>query len=145
MAGTGTSQLIKAKLFCLSNITVIRTVSSWEISSLSKDDGDLLISTIPIYQSPIPFINISANVTDQDLILISNKIREMYNTGILPGQSEITNSTLQKIIANIQPVFMNLSLKKRRSLSANTGNHICDAKHMITRSNEIRTPLVISC
>lgn len=140
-AGTGTSQLTKAKLFCLSNITVIRTVSSWEISSLSKDDGDLLISTIPIYQSPIPFINISANVTDQDLILISNKIREMYNTGILPGQSEITNSTLQKIIANIQPVIYEFVPQKKEEAFQRIQEIIyATAKHMIPAHNEIRTP-----
>lgn len=106
-AGIGTSQFIKAKLSCFTNIHVIRTVNSWEISSLTTEDADLLISAVPIYQSPIEFINISGNITNQDLMRISKKIRDMYNAGIKPA-AIIPNHTADRIISAIRPVLYEL-------------------------------------
>ena len=105
--GTGTSQFIKAKLSCFTNIHVTRLINSWEISSLTPEDADLLISAIPIYQSPIEFINVSGNITNQDLMRISKKIRDMHNAGIKPA-AVIADNTIERIINAIRPVFYKL-------------------------------------
>lgn len=105
-AGIGISQLIKTKLSYMKNINIIRTTDSRGISALTKKDADLLISSIPIYQAPIEFVNISGRLTNDDIVKITNKLRKMYESGITPVNLERKDSKSNKILRVIRPVIL---------------------------------------
>lgn len=106
-AGIGTSQLIQAKLVKYFHVNVVGIISSYEIQSLKPNSADLLISVIPIYDAPIEFINISAYLTEDDYILIGNKLTELRLHNHTPVNLHNTEVSELGILDAIRPVLLN--------------------------------------
>lgn len=104
-SGVAVSQLIKVKLAYFSNIEVVKTIDSHEIHNIKPDDADLLISAVKIFECPIEFINVSTSIDNDDLVQISNKIREMYDRGIFPKEVKKFNRLAEDISDAVKPLI----------------------------------------
>lgn len=106
-AGIGTSQLLQAKLAKYFHVNIIGIISSYEISNLNENSADLLISVIPIYDAPIEFINVTPHLTEDDYILIGNKLTELRLHNHEPVNLHNSSASEIEIIDAIRPVLIN--------------------------------------
>lgn len=75
--GVGTSQLIKEKLINMYNIRIVKTLSSRDLASIKGQDADLIITTIPLYDVPLPFVQVSTELTSTDYGNIGIKLNQL--------------------------------------------------------------------
>ena len=136
-AGIGTSQLIQAKLVKYFHINVVGIISSYEIDSLNENSADLLISVIPIYDAPIEFINITPHLTDDDYILIGNKITELRLHNHMPVNSHTSEVSEIGIMDAIRPILINDVPEKADILYENVKKAIHRYFNRIQPVNEI--------
>ncbi len=107
-AGIGTSQLIRAKLKNYYSLNIISVISSHEIQGLTPKSADLLISTIPIYEAPIDFICISPNLSEEDYILLGNKLAEMHSMNHLPVHLNEKEITAVAVTDLLRPIIFSM-------------------------------------
>lgn len=136
-AGIGTSQLIQAKLVNYFHVNVVGIISSYEIDSLHENSADLLISVIPIYDAPIEFINITPHLTEDDYILIGNKITELHLHNHMPVNSHTSEVSEIVVMDTIRPILINDVPEKADALYENVKKAIHRYFNRIQPENEI--------
>ena len=137
--GVGISELIKTRLEVLNNIQIIRTIDSHEIDKLNEDDADLLISTIPIYDSPIEFVNVSRYIRNEDLVVVSNKIREMQDDGIISVSRKSELLKTNQIITGLREVIFNMVKENPDEVffgASKKVREILSPEEIVTRNSE---------
>lgn len=78
-SGYGTSQLLAAKLMReLSDLIIVDVVSLRKLENMDLEDIDYIISTVPIHIRKIPYIMISALLTEKDIQNIRTSFRMPY-------------------------------------------------------------------
>ncbi len=79
-SGYGTSQLLAAKLkHEISFINIVDVVSSRRVETMDLSGIEFIISTVPIHLKKIPFIVISALLTEEDILNIKNSMQFSRN------------------------------------------------------------------
>ena len=68
--GVGTSQLLAAKLENLFHFQIIKVISSHEAKYLRQSEADMVISTVPLEDLPVPVVEVSAMLGAEDCELI---------------------------------------------------------------------------
>ncbi len=106
-SGYGTSQLLAAKLqHEISFIKIADVVSSRKIETMNLEEIDFIISTVPIHLQNIPYIMISALLTDEDIQNIKNS---MYGIADRERESSLFTYSDRKEIKKI--IYVNENRK----------------------------------
>lgn len=108
-AGIGTSQLIKEKLVNMYNIRVIDSMSSRDIYKINESYADLIISTVPIYDLPVPYVTVSAELTAIDFGNIGVKLNEIQSSLTRRKNSDFKNQNAQELMNRLGPTLKNIS------------------------------------
>ncbi|MBP3853759.1 MAG: PTS sugar transporter subunit IIA [Erysipelotrichaceae bacterium] len=108
-AGIGTSQLIQAKLEKHFNLRVINIVPSREVKNLPPDSADLLVSTVPIYEAPIPFVNVTTQLKEDDLIHVGNELNKVHKEHNSMRQTPTQDINATTVMDMIRPVLYNIA------------------------------------
>ena len=78
-ANVGTLELIKSKLRQMNSITIVRTITSYELAFADLEDIDIIISTMFLSNTKKPSVQISELVTSNDLLAISNLLESLFH------------------------------------------------------------------
>lgn len=108
-AGIGTSQLVQAKLEKHFNLRVINIIPSREVNNLQPDSADLLISTVPMYEAPIPFVNITTQLREDDLIHVGNELNKVHKEHNSMVQAPDQDMTPASVMDVIRPVLYSIA------------------------------------
>lgn len=112
--GRGTAQLISAKLQSLSRqIKIVNILSAHNLTAEEEKKADMIISTIPLKNTELPYVFVNAIMSENDLTkiqLMSMKIQdEKQKTGL--RQSIETSDKKEETIQEIGDTFSNMLLK----------------------------------
>lgn len=87
--GVGTSQLMAAKLENQFHFQIAKVISSHESRYLKKSDADLIISTVPISNPPIPMVEVSTMLGEEDYEAIKTaEERILSKSNFVAGKKE---------------------------------------------------------
>ena len=80
--GVGTSQLLAAKLENLFHFQIVKVISSHEARYLRQSEADMVVSTVPLEDLPVPVVEVSAMLGAEDCEIIKqaeDKLRAQGN------------------------------------------------------------------
>ena len=80
--GVGTSQLLAAKLENLFHFQIVKVISSHEARYLRQSEADMVVSTVPLEDLPVPVVEVSAMMGAEDCEIIKqaeDKLRAQGN------------------------------------------------------------------
>lgn len=80
--GVGTSQLLAAKLENLFHFQIVKVISSHEARYLRQSEADMVVSTVPLEDLPVPVVEVSATLGAEDCEIIKqaeDKLRAQGN------------------------------------------------------------------
>lgn len=98
--GIGSSQLLEARLKNSFNMEVVGVFSSHELRYISSEDADLIISTIPLDNSPIDYVKTSILVEGDDYLAIKEKLEEIRTKQTREGRAERRREDSEKVFIN---------------------------------------------
>jgi transcriptional antiterminator/mannitol/fructose-specific phosphotransferase system IIA component (Ntr-type) len=111
--GVGSSKLLAAKLRNRFSFQIVGVLSAHESQYINKDSVDLIISTIPLANPPVAYVQTSLLLTDMDCLAIKNKIervqyadvgkRTAYNNGEIDFANKIKGDPgSEKVLRQIE-------------------------------------------
>lgn len=123
--GIGTSQFLKTKLNSIFNINVIQTLPSYEVDKISSNRANLIISTVPIYNSPIETIQVSTNLSANDYALIGDTLNKLQSEKMQVNfNKHDSDFNIMKIMRTIDPILKEETPLLADSLSYKIGHSL---------------------
>lgn len=109
-SGVGTSQLLTVRLQARFNITVARTCTVREAASVDANDADLIVSTVPLKDSPIPSVMVSPLLTDAEAMRVGEKLVELRaRRGVTAPAANSDGPSAQELISRIGATVYDLA------------------------------------
>lgn len=148
-SGVATSQFLKEKLQSIYKMNIIATISKYELESLDLSLADIIITTVPLYNTPIKTIQVSTNLSQTDYAIIGTELNKLQNQKMkVDYQSEKNMLNLSTIMDTINPLlFSEISPKSMaEEISAKISNALINninpkkAKHDVPYLFEFLTP-----
>lgn len=93
--GVGSSQLLAAELKNSFTFQIVDILSAHELQYMEKDYADLIISTIPLENPPVEYVQTSVYVDENDCIAIKKKIEHIRKTRV---KVEFTQEKREKML-----------------------------------------------
>lgn len=87
-AGIGTSRLLKERLRKHFNFQIVDVVSAHEAAELEEGQADFIISTVPLKNCKIQWVQVSPLLSDSDYIRVGNMTDALRDKRNLPGREE---------------------------------------------------------
>lgn len=104
-AGIGTSQLLLARLKQHFKFRIVDIISAHEVANITADQADLLITTVELEATPIPYVKVSPLMNDEDYVRVGAKIDALRNTLQLPVREEKKEITTKAVLRQIKPIL----------------------------------------
>ena len=82
--GIGTSQLLLAKLKRHFNFHIVDIMAAHEAAGLEEEDADLIITTVPLKDSLIPYVQVTPMLNDEDYVRVGSQIDVIRNSRSIP-------------------------------------------------------------
>lgn len=118
-AGIGTSRLLLERLKQHFNFQVVDIISSHEVSRLTSDQADLVISTVELKDCPIESIVVSPLLGDEDYIRVGNKVDMLRNSRRLPSRIETNKLTAKGLMEKLTPAIHEIAPEYENELICN--------------------------
>lgn len=87
-AGIGTSRLLKERLRKHFNFQIVDVVSAHEAAELSEGQADFIISTVPLKNCKIQWVQVSPLLPDSDYIRVGNMVDTLRDKRDIPSGKE---------------------------------------------------------
>lgn len=95
--GIGTSQLLMERLRKYFNFHVVDVVSAHDLPGTPLDEVDLVISTIPLEEPPMNYIQVSPMLSDKDCINVGKTLSTINGHELVDEEVEAQKKLIQKI------------------------------------------------
>lgn len=102
-SGIGTSQLLKSKLLERFDFNIINVIPKHRLKDTLSSEVDFVISTVDLENEDVPFIKISAQVTDSDYL----RLRKMVDDYGCINSAKLGKNDYSDIITKIKPIINN--------------------------------------
>lgn len=110
-AGIGTSRLLKERLRKHFNFQIVDVVSAHEAAELEEGQADFIISTVPLKNCQIQWVQVSPLLSDSDYIRVGNMadaLRDKRNLPvgeeILPEEKPSERATVSGLMEKLAPI-----------------------------------------
>ena len=110
-AGIGTSRLLKERLRKHFNFQIVDVVSAHEAAELEEGQADFIISTVPLKNCKIQWVQVSPLLSDSDYIRVGNMADALRDKRNLPGREETVpeekvsgKATVSGLMEKIAPI-----------------------------------------
>lgn len=107
-AGIGTSRLLKERLRKHFNFQIIDVVSAHEAAELEEGQADFIISTVPLKNCRIQWVQVSPLLSDSDYLRVGNLADTLRNKRNFPDRAESLAEdsavTVRGLMEKIAPV-----------------------------------------
>lgn len=122
--GAGTSQLVAEELRGRFDIRVVQVVPAHKVPYLEAFQADLVVSTVPLEDCPMPYVTATLPFTDRDYARIREKIDESRHIGALADPMDEVGA--QGLLDRIEPIIV-------RALPEGSGNVIRQVRTEVRR------------
>ncbi|MDF1495333.1 BglG family transcription antiterminator [Caproiciproducens sp. CPB-2] len=104
-SGIGTSQLLKVRIKKLFPFNIVGVITSYELGKVRRGEVDLIISTVPVRNSPVDSVTVTPLLNDEDYMKIGRKVEQIKNRGAPVDRSGrgISFSGPKEIMEKISP------------------------------------------
>lgn len=102
-SGIGTSQLLKSKLLERFDLNIINVIPKHRLNDSLSSEVDFVISTVDIEDIDIPYIKISAQLTDSDFLRLRKMIDDYGSINFM----KFVKNDYSDIISKIKPIVNN--------------------------------------
>ena len=109
-AGIGTSKLLLEKLRKHFNFNIVNIIAAHDMKSISNMSADLVISTVPLDDCPIPYIVVSPMISDEDYVRLGEKVDMIRASNRFPILEPISNINAETIMEVISPIAKEILL-----------------------------------
>lgn len=100
-AGIGTSRLLKERLRKHFNFQIVDVVSAHEAAELEEGQADFIISTVPLKNCRIQWVQVSPLLSDSDYIRVGNMADALRDKRNLPDGEEILPEENSSVRINV--------------------------------------------
>ena len=113
--GVGTSQYLLQKLSRSFDFSILGAVSAHFASDISKDQADLLISTVPLGTMSVESVVISPFFNDEDYIRILSVTRQISAVKASQGQTG-SSDFIQDVLKLAEPILEELAPERKKEI-----------------------------
>ncbi|RBW68864.1 BglG family transcription antiterminator [Bacillus taeanensis] len=122
--GTGTSQLLKAKLErYFSNLMIVDTVSTFQLKKkIEQKNPDVLISTVPLKNRDLPSLTVTPLLLEYEREKLKNFLKELHS----PFPEKETAYPLLKTLVSEELIFLDVDFNDRFDVISYLGEQLSE-------------------
>lgn len=114
--GVGTSQLLVERLRKYFNFHIVDVVSAHDLPEQDMENVDLIISTVPLKNAPIQYIQVSTMLSDKDCINVSHVLSSIKGHELIDEQQVNQNQLIKRLQLYIDDYSDKGELKRQVTL-----------------------------